>query len=132
MAKAEMEKAIIDRIKALVEENNELDASRREMVREEVANGTNPEVFEDLFYFNGHIYMTELMNVISVVVFGHPAQERIDYDKKFRGVPRCNNYRNILTEDEESKLNKVIGGMAKANIIKVSKSGMMVKLVKEA
>ncbi len=126
MTKHEMEKAIIDKIKVIVEYNNELDESKIELYNDEVANGY---IGDKPFLFNGYIYTTELTDIISTVMFGHRSQERVSYDKKFRGVPRGNNYKNILTDEETKKINQVMYGMVNANIIKFSKSKAMLKLL---
>lgn len=129
MRKSEMETAIINGIKALVEEHNEHDKIQREWVERERASGTDEEFFKDLFYFNEYIYSSELINIISSVVFGHDAEEHIEYNRRFNGVPRGRNYRNILTDEERIKVNKIVRGMIDRNIIKISKSKKMVKLL---
>ena len=129
MAKNEMEKEIMNRLNALVAEHNERDREHREWMNKEIENGTDKEFFTDMFFYNGYIYTSELEDILSVVLFGHNAEERIQYDRRFHGVPRGRNYRNILTEEERVKLNKVAHGMINANIIKLSKSGAMVKVL---
>ena len=129
MTKIEMEKVILDKMNEIVEEHNEHDNHQREWVNKEIANGTDKDFFKDLFYFNGYIYTSELKDVISTVMFGHPAEEHIEYDRRFRGVPRGRNYRNVLTDEERVTVNKIAHGMINANIIKLSKSGAMVKVL---
>ena len=129
MTKVEMEKEIMNRLTALVAEHNESDNENRAWMNKEIENGTDKEFFEDMFFYNGYIYTSELKDILSMVLFGHAAEEHISYDRKFHGVPRGRNYRNILTDDERAKLNKVAQGMINANIIKLSKSGAMVKVL---
>ena len=131
MTKLEKEKAIINEITNLVDRYNDLDNSKRELIKHETENGTNPSFWDDVFFYNGYIFTTELTDIISKVLFGHHSEERISYDSRFKGVPRGHNYRNILTTDETNKINKVMLGMVEANIIRFSKSKTMVKLLKK-
>ena len=128
MTKLEMEKAIISKIKAIVEDNNESDKIQREWIEREIESGSDPDNWKDQFFFNGYIYTGELEDIISVVMFDKPATVHAPYE---RGVRYAGIYWNNLTDDERAKINRVINGMVKANIIRVSKSGAMVKLLKE-
>lgn len=126
MTKLEKEKAIIEKLKYITNCNNESDKRKREMIARQTACGTNPDVWKDVFFFNGYMYMDELRDIICYVMFDKSETVRV-YEKGFKYSMPLNN----LTNDEQATMNKIIDGMVKANIIKVSKTGSMVKLLKE-
>ena len=127
MTKAEMEKAIIDKIKRCVAMNNEIDSERRAFIAKDIENGTNPDFWKDQFFFNGYIYEENLRDIISLVLFDKYSEVYKRFGKRFI---RSGHYVNNLTDDEWDKVDRVIEGMKKANIIRFSKSGAMVRLVK--
>lgn len=122
MTKVDMEKAIIEKIKELTKENDEIDRETREFPQ-----------YENPFYYNGYIFKYELIDLLSLIVFNHSSQVETDVKdslgvKKLQGSHRYQ-YESNLTDDEVKKINTIIENMVKSKIIKFSKSGKMFKLV---
>lgn len=127
LTKTEKENMIISRIQELIEYNNEDDERQRETMQNEIACGGDPELWKDQFFYNGYIYTSQLVDVISGVLFGHGAHEKIAVDGKYKCWSR---YANVLSKEEQAKVDRIITAMVNANIIKFSKSKLMVTLNK--
>lgn len=72
--------------------------------------------------FHGYMHKDILEDIIARELFGHPTGA-VFYNKKLRGRI----YRKLSTDDEDRKVAVVITRMEAQGIIKISKSGKMIK-----
>ena len=82
----------------------------------------NMERLYDPEEFHGYMHKDILEDIIARELFGHPTGAEF-YNKKLRGRV----YRKLSTDDEDRKVAVVITRMEAQGIIKVSKSGKMIK-----
>lgn len=111
----EKENAIIENIKAAREKNNEADAVRRKRFEAE------PGFYEykEPFYFNGWIYKGSIETAIKKVLF--PS------DRICRNHEQVKEAQAAYMKEDYEKVQKVIAGMERRNLITPSKSGKMYK-----
>lgn len=121
MNKAEMEKAILDRLTELRNDSREHDEIERDW------RSRQTEEYKDAnpaFYFNDYIYSQDARNAICNIVFNH-----------FECIHHCRNHRHgsydeyVATTQETDAITAILKGMKKKGLIQPSKSGMMIKVL---
>lgn len=108
MANIEKEKLIISEIQAEIEYNTELD------------NESDSD-----FKYNGHIYTSDLLNIISKVMFGDNKVYYCNFGSKVNRT-----FLKPLTDNERTIVKTIAHRMIDKGIIQLSKSHKMVKLTK--
>jgi hypothetical protein len=124
MTKAEMEQYITSWLRQAKAENDEYDADRLAWKAAELERGTSESFFEDLFLYNGYVFASEVENIVAFALFDKPAS--IHHERnRYHGTYEERN----LTEEERSKLLRVVKGMVARKMIRPSKSGTMYKVL---